>query len=299
MNPPETGEALEAARGNTDLQKELAEVRRQRAAISEVLRVIAGLPHDLEPVFQTIIDSAIHLCRAEWGACRLVEEAGFRLVAIKMGSLLAEYAPPMLYEHGSFMGRLFASKSPVHIPDFEAEIHLAGEADRVPIAKKGLRTTLFVPMLRNDKLIGSMAIARPRVEFFTENEIELVTDFAAQTAIAFEITRRERELRELQIELARANRIATMEQLSSSIAHEVVQPIATARNNACAAQNFLEMKPPNLPEAREALDCVVAEVDRAGDIIHRIKDHIKKAPPKMDRFDINEAIRNAIILTRG
>ena len=50
---------------------------------------------------------------------------------------------------------------------------------------------------------------------------------------------------------------------------------------------------------REALDCVVAEVDRAGDIIHRIKDHIKKAPPKMDRFDVNEAIRNAIILARG
>jgi C4-dicarboxylate-specific signal transduction histidine kinase len=90
-----------------------------------------------------------------------------------------------------------------------------------------------------------------------------------------------------------------MEQLSSSIAHEVTQPIATARNNARAAQNFLKMKPPNLGEAREALDCVLAEADRAGDIIHRIRDHIKKAPPKMDRFDVNEAIRNAIILTRG
>src|SRR5262249_24110491 len=137
------------------------------------------------------------------------------------------------------------------------------------------------------------------IEPFTEKEIELVTDFAAQTAVALEICRRERELRELQMELARVNRIATMEQLSSSIAHEVVQPIATVRNNARAAQNFLEMKPPNLTEAREALDWVVAEADRAGNIIHRIKDHVKKAPPKMDRFDANEAIRNAIILTRG
>src|SRR6516165_1878419 len=156
MNQPETGEAPEAVHGRLDLQKELAEVLRQRAAISEVLRAIAGAPHDLQPIFDTILDSAVHLCRAELGVLRLVEEAGFRLVAIKMGSLLAEYAPPMLYEHGSFMGRLFASKSPVHIPDFEADVHLAGEADRVPIAKKGLRTTLFVPMLRNDKLIGSM-----------------------------------------------------------------------------------------------------------------------------------------------
>jgi GAF domain-containing protein len=72
-------------------------------------------------------------------------------------------------------------------------------------------------MLRNDKLIGSLSIGRQRIEPYTENEIELVMDFAAQTAIALEITRRERELRELQIELARANRIATMEQLSSSI----------------------------------------------------------------------------------
>jgi C4-dicarboxylate-specific signal transduction histidine kinase len=154
-------------------------------------------------------------------------------------------------------------------------------------------------MLRNDELIGALGLARWHIEPFTEKEIELVTDFAAQAAIALEITRRERQLRELQVELARVNRIATMEQLSSSIAHEVIQPIAAARNNARAAQNFLEMKPPDLGEAREALDRVVAEADRAGDIIHRIRDHIKNAPPKMDRFDVNEAIRNAIILTRG
>src|SRR5262249_35032458 len=158
---------------------------------------------------------------------------------------------------------------------------------------------LIVPMLRNDELIGALSIGRWRIEPFTENEIELVMDFAAQTVIALEITRRERELRELQMELARANRIATMEQLSASIAHEVIQPIATARNNARVGLRFLEMSPPNLSEARGALDCVVAEVDRAGDIIHRIRDQIKKTPPKMDRFDVNEAIRNAIILTRG
>jgi C4-dicarboxylate-specific signal transduction histidine kinase len=154
-------------------------------------------------------------------------------------------------------------------------------------------------MLRNDEPIGTLSLVRWRIEPFTEKEIELVTDFAAQTAIAFEITRRERELRQLQIELARANRIATMEQLSSSIAHEVIQPIATARNNARAALRFLNKQPPDMGEATEALDCVVAEVDRAGNIIHRIKDHVKKAPPKKDRFDVNEAIRNAIVLTRG
>jgi hypothetical protein len=64
MNQLETGEASEAAHGNSDLQKELAEVLRQRAAISAVLRAIANSPHDLQPIFQAILDSAAHVCRA-------------------------------------------------------------------------------------------------------------------------------------------------------------------------------------------------------------------------------------------
>src|SRR5215475_5878423 len=300
MNQPEAGEAPEAAHGNSD--KELTEVLRQRTAISDVQRAIATSPHDLQPIFDTILDNAVRLCRAEevGGVCRLAEEGGFRLVAHNLTpAVLAQYTPPMLYEHGSAFGRRLASKSPVHIPDLTAELHRAGEADRMDLSKASARTGLFVPMLRNDEQIGAMAIGRLRIEPFTDKEIELVTDFAAQAAIALDITRRERELRELQIELARVNRIATMEQLSSSIAHEVIQPIATARNNARAGLRFLELNPPNLGEAREALDRVVAEADRAGDIIHRIRDHVKKAPPKMDRLDVNEAIRNAIILTRG
>jgi signal transduction histidine kinase len=279
----------------------LAEVLRQRAAISAVLRAIANSPYDLQPIFDTIIDSAVHLCRAEWGTFRLCEGIGFRLVAYKKSTAFSEgYSQPMLREHSSFVGRLLGSKSPLHILDLTTheEFYSAEEADREALSR-GVRTVLIVPMLRNDKLIGALSIGRPRVEPFTETEIELVMDFAAQTAIALDITRRERELRELQMELARVNRIATMEQLSSSIAHEVIQPIATARNNAWAGLRFLELSPPNLGEAREAFDRVVADVDRAGDIIHRIRDHIKKAPPKMERFDVNEAIRNAIILTRG
>lgn len=297
----EAGEAPEAAHGRSDLQKELAEGLRQRAAISAVLRAIANSPHDLQPIFDTILDNAVHLCRAEWGNCRLAEETGFRLVAYKPDPAASEWVPPMLQEHGSSVGRLFGSKSPVHIPDLATylELNAAGEAEQELTSKLGVRTALHIPMLRNDELIGSLSLGRQRIEPFTEKEIELVTDFAAQATIALEITRRERELREMQIELARVNRIVTIEQLSSSIAHEVIQPIATARNNARAAVNFLNKQPPDMGEAREALDCVVAEADRAGDIIHRIRDHIKKASPKMERFDVNEAIRNAIILTRG
>jgi hypothetical protein len=87
-------EQPEAAHGNSDLRKELAEVLRQRAAISAVLRAVASSPHDLQPILQTILDSAVHLCRAESGAFRLVEEAGLRLVAYKLDPAVSERAPP-------------------------------------------------------------------------------------------------------------------------------------------------------------------------------------------------------------
>ena len=118
----ETGEAPEAAHGGSDLQKELADVLRQRAAISAVLRAIANSPHELQPIFDAILDSATRLCRAEGGALRLFEEAGRRLVAHKSSPALLEwYSPPILLEHGSFVDRLLVGKSPVHIPDLGSE----------------------------------------------------------------------------------------------------------------------------------------------------------------------------------
>jgi hypothetical protein len=69
---------------DSELQKQITDFAAQRLAISEVLRAIASSPHDLQPIFDTIIDSAVHLCRAEWGTFRLCEEIGFRLVASKL-----------------------------------------------------------------------------------------------------------------------------------------------------------------------------------------------------------------------
>ena len=109
----------------------------------------------------------------------------------------------------------------------------------------------------------------------------------------------ERALGEAQMELAHANRVATLGQLAASIAHEVSQPVATARNNASAALNFLNSSPPGLEEVREALSCVVSDTDRARDIIGRIRDHIKKAPPRKDRFDLNGAVNEVIVLARS
>ena len=88
----------------------------------------------------------------------------------------------------------------------------------------------------------------------------------------------------VQAELARVIRVTTLGQLTASIAHEITQPIASARNNARAALNFFDKKPPDLGEVRQALDCIVGDADRAGDIVDRIRDQIRKAPPRKEPF---------------
>jgi PAS domain S-box-containing protein len=103
----------------------------------------------------------------------------------------------------------------------------------------------------------------------------------------------------VQTELAHANRVATMGHLSASIAHEVKQPIAATVSNAQAALRWLDRQPPDLAEVRQALACIVQEGHRAGDVISRIHSLIKKAPPRKDRLEINEAVLEVIGLTRN
>jgi signal transduction histidine kinase len=106
-------------------------------------------------------------------------------------------------------------------------------------------------------------------------------------------------MRQLELDIAHMNRLSMMGELAASLAHEITQPIASARNNARAALNFLDQRPSDLGEVREAIDCVVGDSDRAGDIIDRIRDHIKKAPPRKGRFDLNAAIKEVIVLARS
>jgi PAS domain S-box-containing protein len=109
----------------------------------------------------------------------------------------------------------------------------------------------------------------------------------------------ERRYSEVQMELAHANRIATMGQLTASIAHEINQPITAASTYAYSGLRFLSRKPPSLEEVREALYAVVNNTARAGDIISRIRAHVKKLPSENTCFDINDAVAELIALTRS
>jgi C4-dicarboxylate-specific signal transduction histidine kinase len=103
----------------------------------------------------------------------------------------------------------------------------------------------------------------------------------------------------MQSELAHANRVATMGQLTASIVHEIKQPIATARNNARAALIFLDKQPADLDEVREALACIVGDADRANDVVDRIGSLIKKATPRKEIVDLNAAILAVTAITRS
>ena len=136
-------------------------------------------------------------------------------------------------------------------------------------------------------LIGSTAFDEARDEGVT-----FVLDLT-------ERKRAEAAAREVQLELAHANRVATMGQLSASIAHEINQPIGAAITYAQAGLSWLRAKPPNLEEALQALNLIVESSVRAGEVIDRIRALFKKVPTRNERLDINDGIREVIKLTRG
>ena len=109
----------------------------------------------------------------------------------------------------------------------------------------------------------------------------------------------DRRYHEMQIELAHANRVATVGQLTASIAHEVIQPIAATVTNAETALRFLGRGSSHLKEVQEALTCIVDDGVRAAEVVKRIRALMKKMPPRKDRLEVNEVILEIIELTRG
>src|SRR5882762_434433 len=282
-------------------EQALRELVEQQTAISEVLRAIAYSPHDLQPIFDAILDSAKRLCRADMGSLRLFEESGLRLVGVRGDPFLVNqvWSSFPVLDKESFLGRLATSRLPAHIPDLTA---LEGDHRDdlwLTAAKARYRTALFLPLLKDNEIVGIISLGRTRVQPFTDKQICLFTDFAAQATIALESTRRERQYREMQSELAHANRVATMGQLTASIAHETKQPITAARTYAAAALRFLDKNPSDVVEVREALTCIVNETDRARDVVDRIGSLIKKAPPRKEVVDLSAAILEVTALTRS
>jgi PAS domain S-box-containing protein len=143
-------------------------------------------------------------------------------------------------------------------------------------------------------LIGAAAFGERR-----DQGVAFVLDLTERKRAEAEVRDSERRYRELQMELAHASRVATMGQLSASIAHEINQPIAAVIANANAGLRWLGAQQPDLDEVRQALGRIVRDGNRTGEVIGRVRALIKKMPPRRDRLDMNEAVREVIGLTQA
>ena len=284
------------------LRRELNEASELQKATSEVLRVIASSTGDLEGVFATILANAVRVCDAYSGAINRWDGETLQLIAthnmppaFAEARRLAPYRP----DENSASGRLLMSKSIVHIPDLAADRAYAARSPTTVAAVEqgGIRTTLAIPMLKEDELVGSFTVGRREVRPFTNKQIEIVQNFAAKAVIAIENARLLNELRQRTDELGRSvadlqrerdNKLMNLEAMAASIGHEVRQPLAGIASNGGAALRFLGHTPPNLDEARLALQRMVKDSHRASQVFDNIRTLFGKADQGHEPIDVNE-----------
>src|SRR6266853_1722647 len=193
-------------------------------------------------------------------------------------------------------GRVWSSLEPEYIPDVVPDENFP----RAPIAEReGLHAAFGFPILLGGEVLGVIEFFSREIRQPDQELLNMLATIGSQIGQFIERKRAEEAFRKVQTELAHANRVATMGQLSASIAHEVKQPITAAVTYALAARRWLGAEPPNFREVNDALSLIVKEGNRAGEVVARVRALIKKVPARKDAVAINDAILEVIALTRS
>src|SRR5262245_33564374 len=263
---------LNELRQRTD---DLSEALDQQTATSEVLRVISSSPGDLKPVFESMLEKAVQICNAKFGILFLSEADAFRTVAL--------YGAPPAYAEvrhrepvirptpETAIGRVSTTKGPVQVVDAQAEPAYHSDPSRADFLKlTGVRTLIAVPMLKEDEVVGVILIYRQQVRPFTDKQVELFKNFAAQAVIAIENTRLLGDLRQRTDDLTES-----LEQQTASA--EVLKVISSSPGDLNPVfQSMLE----NATHICEASFGAMALSE--GDRLRRVA--LYNAPPKFIAF---------------
>lgn len=318
---------------NARLLNELRESLEQQTATADVLRVISSSPGDLAPVFETILENATRICAAGFGNLLLYDEKGYRVTAMHGAppawAELRRRDPVLSLHPNSPIARAARTKQPQHVPDsMKEDAYLDGDRAFIDIVEiAGARTILAVPMLKDDKVLGTMVIYRQEVSPFTPKQVELVKNFAAQAVIAIENTRLLNELRQrtddlskslndlrtAQDRLVQTQKLASLGQLTAGIAHEIKNPLNFVNNfsglsvelldelqEAVASGTFDDKKRSEIAELTDTLrgnlDKIAQHGKRADSIVKNMLLHSREGSGKRRPVNVNALVEESLNL---